>query len=171
MYTYMAPYSKGAGQINITPQLLKLYPDRVYTPIRASVTIALIGSTKSLSEPIYLSAYNWALSGDVIKRVGPVMVTTVPRTFHFRYPRQPPTQIGNAESASRKLLSIYDFGTASEAGMLVIVKVWVKSGQAISTQAVLDQLPEKTPMSVDSLSVDFELMGTSQNVASYTPSP
>lgn len=143
-YSAVQKYAAGAGQINFTPKEMGFTDAsmRAVTPIRARISISLTGEANIIaSEPLYIKLYNFAIDADVVKIIGPFLVGVLPKTFHVRWPRTVPTQIGNI--ASRKLFSIYDMGTNSKLGMLVACTLVVREGPKIADATALDLLPVK----------------------------
>lgn len=143
-------FASGAGQINLTPKDFAFGNtlERSITLRSVSITVSLTGDAGIVaSEPLFFRLYNPAIDGDVVKVYGPFIVGVLPKTFFLRYPKMPPTLIGN--NATRKLVSAYDLGTNSKLGMLVAAKIHLIEGPPVSTNSLtLDALPEK-----------FELLG------------
>lgn len=134
-YVYQGKYSSGAGQINITPVELNLPLYRAVRPLMAKITMSLTGNIPAInvSEPILIKGYNCALQSDVVKVLGPYLVSTLPKTFTIHWPYCAPTQIADA---TRKILSIYDFGTDSKLGLIVTVRIIFMQGPDIPGKTV-----------------------------------
>lgn len=147
-------FASGAGQINLAPKDFNMCDaiNRPLRPIKALIRVALVGDDKTSasaapqSEPIYISVYNPAINSDIVKRVGPYLVSTLSKKFHIKWPKQTEaTQIGNEP---RKLISIYDLGTNSGYAMLVACTIWCSLGPSVSS-AGLENLPIKQEICSD----------------------
>lgn len=167
MHNYHGAFSPGSGQINITSHLLGLLKTRALRVTHFSIQLALrIGEKPNSSGPavenVLIKVYDPAfeVSGkqgaNTIKTWGPFMIGIIPKTFRFKVPYHEPTEMGD-EGRDRKILSVYDFGEATDYGLVVNVKVWVQYAANVSSGVLKESQVVKQPIfPVSELCESFE---------------
>lgn len=138
-------YSAGAGQISITPKKLGVILGRPHRLVSFSVTVCLRSDTGMVpAEAVSFAAYDPSLQKDSVPllRRGPYIIDGRHRTFRFRVPYYPPFTYDDQTASSTKVISIYDYGDNSKAGMMVSVRSRFAIQDPLAPQMGLD-VPER----------------------------
>lgn len=141
MHAYHSSYAKGSGQVNITAASLGLLKMRALRLLNFTITIALSVDSKNTIpgtsvENVLIKVYDPALDNEkgsnVIRTWGPFMISTLPKTFRFRVPYHEPTEMGD-EGSNRKIISVYDYGEATQYGLVINLKAWVQYASNVNS--------------------------------------
>lgn len=133
--------------------MAKLFPDvfalkRAVRPVSAQITMCLVPDKAAKvyagAEPVSIELYNIGIQGDVVYVHPHFILTEKPVRLHLRWPRSvEPSQLDENSDLNRKLMSIYDYGTNSEMGILLLVDITFECGINYVANSVNYTLPIK----------------------------